>query len=108
MTEWQQIATIPRDGTEVLLTDGEHRTCGCWSKDPFDPERTGDGLIMDWPLFNQPTHWMPLPPPPSADEPAAETEIPPTGCHPEAEAKALREKMCGPINRLEMPRPPHR
>ena len=56
--EWQSIDTAPRDGTTVLLASPRgrmangnwHQTYGVWS----------------WPyVLIEPTHWMPLPDPPS-------------------------------------------
>lgn len=81
MSEWKPIDTAPKDGTAVML---------CWARDsdgkPIDwreePETTGvfvqvaswwpeaDGWIVycslpqEPRLHFEPTHWMPLPPPP--------------------------------------------
>ena len=81
MTDWQPIETAPKDGTAVLL---------CWARSadgaPIDwrqdPETAGvfvqvaswwagDGewivycsMVRDPSLHFEPTHWMPLPPPP--------------------------------------------
>lgn len=66
---WRPIETVPRDGTEVLLTDGQHRTCGYWSANERDPERDPDtGLVFDWLLRQRVTHWAPLPAPPASTE----------------------------------------
>jgi hypothetical protein len=54
---WQPIETAPKDGTYVLLAtprgriaDGNFCNYGVWS----------------WPyVMVEPTHWMPLPPPPT-------------------------------------------
>jgi hypothetical protein len=65
VTTWQPIETAPRDGTRVLASVGvgpaAWRTIAsysdilkCWC---------GEGLV-----FNRPTHWMPLPPPPNEGE----------------------------------------
>jgi hypothetical protein len=62
MTDWQPIETAPKDGTEVLvyvprrlgpLYAGAANTTGkqWWSRNLGDI---------------QPSHWMPLPPPPAA------------------------------------------
>ena len=63
MNEWQSIETAPKDGTVVDLwvsEDGRYTDCqfdgGLWL-------HTQDGLTYS--LGSDPTHWMPLPPPPS-------------------------------------------
>lgn len=67
--EWQPIETAPKDGTEILVCAPSH------GKGPgqfvvivtfLDGEWTTDRNSFDhsiWP----PTHWMPLPHPPSSD-----------------------------------------
>lgn len=75
MSEWQDIKTAPRDGTEVLLCSWvlydapggpiAEMTVGSW-----DLEEIGgagcwvSGIDFDMPLDDKPTHWMPLPPAP--------------------------------------------
>lgn len=65
MSEWQPIETAPRDGTPILAYNsmlGSYNTaylngefpCGFW------------GRLGQW--YPQPTHWMPLPPPPARQE----------------------------------------
>ena len=75
MSEWQDISTAPKDGTVVDLWAAERerydnsRITDCFfvrgqwvhTRTIYD-EDTDDELA---PLFN-PTHWMPLPPPPAA------------------------------------------
>jgi hypothetical protein len=72
MEEWQPIETAPRDGTSVLLFDGEIHE-GFWDEVDFN-EFSGTP-VMSWNYGNLswiddtnfwPTHWMPLPSPPSA------------------------------------------
>lgn len=53
--DWQPIATAPKDGTEILLTDGQYKRTGYWAK-----------RIQIWSIdcvvpLNPPTHWLPLP-----------------------------------------------
>lgn len=60
--EWQPIETAPRDGTRILLfREGWHVNCavGYWRIDWHEFAPVGGEC------FPQPTHWMPLPPPPS-------------------------------------------
>lgn len=75
--EWQPIETAPKDGTPVLLFE--------WRGDPWeepeanifvgewDHHRDGELYKTQWvcteyEAFNHnPTHWMPLPPPPKDD-----------------------------------------
>lgn len=63
--EWQPIETAPRDGTELLVSGFE-----------FDEPREGrwvccaEYVNREWVeksglSLYPPTHWMPLPPPPS-------------------------------------------
>lgn len=59
---WQAIASAPKDGTQVLVFDDTiysayYRRFGWFIG--FDRE--------DDPIYVEPTHWMPLPPPPDAD-----------------------------------------
>jgi hypothetical protein len=55
---WLPIETAPKDGTEILLTDGHYKRTGYWAR-----------RIEAWSIdtvvsLNMPTHWMPLPEPP--------------------------------------------
>lgn len=88
--EWQPIETAPKDGTEILLTNGKTVAEGQWcDEEPYIREyRDADGRWidqqesdgfegwMDWSggMKPDPTHWMPLPPAPtmSATPPAGE------------------------------------
>jgi hypothetical protein len=63
---WQPIETAPKDKTPVLgyqATPGDHegRMSACWWA--WDLVWLGDGGLM-------PTHWMPLPAPPSGQPPS--------------------------------------
>lgn len=85
MSEWQSIETAPRDGRKLLLfyinRNGLPRTVvGGWVTDEEAAETDADGVgleagwyerIDNWGDYYQvaihegePTHWMPLPPPP--------------------------------------------
>jgi hypothetical protein len=74
---WQPIETAPKDGTEILLTNGKTVAEGQWcDEEPYIREyRDADGRWidqqesdgfegwMDWSggMKPDPTHWMPLP-----------------------------------------------
>lgn len=68
-TEWQPIETAPKDGREILaFAQGSHGlndtffAVAQWANG--DPDMwTGSGWF--WPFAIRPTHWMPLPAPPS-------------------------------------------
>lgn len=62
-TTWRPIETAPKDGTEVLLNCDGYFQIGSWCYDESEPARTvwACGSFM----FHGPTHWMPLPNPPS-------------------------------------------
>lgn len=74
MSEWQDIETAPKDGTAVLVyatrdgwTDGARIVCARfgglgprWSIYGCGPI----GRSEQWLDVCNPTHWMPLPPPP--------------------------------------------
>ena len=71
MTDWQPIETAPKDGTRVLLIgkNGANRWMRpfvgywtpryAWSLDVYDFE----SVLTN---YHPPTHWMPLPPTPTA------------------------------------------
>jgi len=69
---WQPIETAPKDGTNVLLLDvhGNYRIGGYQLN--YQNRKWGTGWEgCDWDFkidFDpQPTHWMPLPPPPTEE-----------------------------------------
>jgi hypothetical protein len=69
---WKPIETAPKDGSTLLLycPDGDlpaDRVVGGWWDDfgPYRKEMGGDG-VWSFDLPGEPTHWMPLPEPPSA------------------------------------------
>jgi hypothetical protein len=69
MTEWQPIATAPKDGTVILVTNGWNIACARWDDDSWPyAANNARWSISDW--HNDPihlrggymsTHWMPLP-----------------------------------------------
>lgn len=67
MSDWQDIATAPKDGRMVLLYPSR-----CWDEES-DRGEVGywDDYLDDWDSmgltavdYNGPTHWMKLPEPP--------------------------------------------
>lgn len=76
---WKDISTAPKDGTEVIGRIGGKSFAMAWQ----DKHRDGDpagwcyasytwgGVLYEGNnnLLDQPTHWMPLPTPPTADTP---------------------------------------
>ena len=57
--QWRPIEEAPKDGTHILVTNGKRQAAAYW-----------------WPAvwmgtthcgMNEPTHWMPLPPPPAGE-----------------------------------------
>lgn len=74
---WRDISTAPKDGTYVLLWWRSQLACGHWCDTPFafgDAVRGWIGSTFDSRdpshatpvvLGEQPTHWMPLPLPPT-------------------------------------------
>jgi hypothetical protein len=82
--EWEPIETAPRDGTEIIVTDGRdvftarYRISNCANDAPFFAV-SADGEFFnrgtDWqfePDYRWPTHWMPLPAPPTDKQPEGE------------------------------------
>lgn len=63
--EWRPIEEAPKDGTHLLLSDGENVTTGRfvesgWYETNSDPADYWDGSL-------QPTHYRPLPLPPGSE-----------------------------------------
>lgn len=66
-TTWRPIETAPKDGTEVLATsnygDGVHHAeVTAFCKGRWVVSNDDDGYAMQF----HPSHWMPLPKPPTA------------------------------------------
>lgn len=69
--QWQAIETAPRDGTAILVSDGDRMQVCWWGYDDlFDLEPKewcyGEcrGEYNIYQTFDCPTHWQPLPGPP--------------------------------------------
>lgn len=74
---WKPIESAPKDGTDILLTNGVHVSCGHWHYDEGgttehrdldgryigQDDRDGFAGWLDWMggMTPNPTHWMPLP-----------------------------------------------
>jgi len=75
MSEWQPILTAPRDGTPIILFSADvdedmgQIWIARWSEAhkwrDYGWEYRGGG---SWCYANTPSHWMPLPPPPSTGD----------------------------------------
>jgi len=69
MADWRDIATAPKDGTNILVTDGSQIAVMYWVKG----DRPGDWRWQGWLLaamdygdsgkdhMDELTHWQPLP-----------------------------------------------
>lgn len=62
MADWQPIETAPRDANPVLAYTPFDDTCGCTRVLSY-----AHGAWLSWPgpFEYEPTHWQPLPEPPS-------------------------------------------
>lgn len=72
--EWRPIADAPKDGTHILLFRQQIQE-GSWHEaDPNSWHQTAywGGPGWSYPEWDEPTHWMPLPPPPARKETADE------------------------------------
>ena len=71
---WQPIEMAPKDGAEIIMSNGKDVSAGSWFNGSDGTcDRDGapncdeqDAGWMDWSggMLPEPTHWMPLPPPP--------------------------------------------
>ena len=92
---WQPIETAPKDGTWFVTcntNDPDEIEAGCYSATEWQSFKKVEGtdfyqrvsqVVSEWRGFNnfhRATHWMPLPPPPTAapDHPS-NTNTPPPG-----------------------------
>jgi hypothetical protein len=72
MSEWQPIETAPKDGSTVLLAEGNYVDCGFWNDGAeCYGHRGGAGWFSEDDRNNlliasniHPTHWMKFPDPP--------------------------------------------
>ncbi len=71
-TEWQDISTAPRDGTEMLLFEmvemfeqDEKQPYMFTGRFETEGNHAGSFVCLEYQAFKlNPTHWMPLPKPP--------------------------------------------
>ena len=65
---WRPIETAPKDCQAILVTEGRFCHCVEWNEE-FDWWAVDDNKLGPFRLRgSSPTHWMPLPPPPTAAE----------------------------------------
>jgi hypothetical protein len=72
---WQPIGTAPKDETEIIIWNGFERLVACWSRmdvigHPKWAWRITSSVYLhgeewDTEIDPQPTHWTPLPEPPT-------------------------------------------
>ncbi|WP_395055235.1 DUF551 domain-containing protein [Polaromonas sp.] len=73
VTQWQPIETAPKNGTEIILRKGDRVGSAGWIKWPSsEHEEAVEGWTIghdgdSWDDDQAPTHWMPLPAPPTGD-----------------------------------------
>lgn len=77
MSEWQPIETAPKDGTEIFTAKMKPERFGSYFYAVRSKWR-GSEWVMDlgdrWSPFDpDPTHWMPLPAPPTPETPPSES-----------------------------------
>lgn len=68
------IENAPKDGTKILACMGGYWTVASWDDDrygkkprPYWSSELGRVMGVTWERENQPTHWMPLPAPPTSE-----------------------------------------
>lgn len=72
---WQPIETAPKDGTEIILYNGNDISIGYFASCGYDNDDRYQWIVFDADIFpgmlngwpnneHGPTHWMPLPEPP--------------------------------------------
>lgn len=71
--DWPTIETAPKDGTSILGWNGDEFCICRWYRQSFHKHPKpywdlGNGYSEKYARANQPTHWMPLPPPPTVTQ----------------------------------------
>lgn len=65
MVAWRPIETAPRDGTEIIAMIARKRVRLAWY---FKPSSRTEGWLDENGRSITPTHWLPLPPAPGAED----------------------------------------
>ena len=67
--QWKPIETAPKDGTWIMVSAGEWEPeAACWSESVWlTGWYCGGGRSDSYGPSFDPTHWMPLPPPPAGE-----------------------------------------
>jgi hypothetical protein len=73
---WQPIETAPRDHTSILIWDGKKMATAFWSQWTHAGYWVADGAVGPEceNEFDDPTHWQPLPEPPSTEPASAKSD----------------------------------
>ena len=68
--QWRPIEEAPKDGTWILVgAPGKEPETACWSSSVWlEGWYSGGGRSDSYGPSFEPTHWMPLPPPPKGAE----------------------------------------
>lgn len=66
--DWQPIETAPKDGTPILVYLPKMQFNSHLHVATYHPNLTVIGGCFDFDLPCKPTHWMPLPNPPTKDK----------------------------------------
>lgn len=81
--DWLPIETAPKDGTNILIIDMTAEApeaalahfseywwgCKNFERSEFEEENIGCGTsVLEFVGYYDPTHWMPLPPPPEQNK----------------------------------------
>ena len=65
MTEWQPIETAPKDGTSIVLKGMfQCKVCAWVTEKDSRGKKHSFWWGWDWPQYEEPYLWMPLPEPP--------------------------------------------
>jgi hypothetical protein len=71
---WMPIESAPKDGTWLLMYRAIGVAQSRWQWNVFGTEQEWGGDGWSYPEWDQPTHWMPLPPPPLGEHAGGSSE----------------------------------